>query len=249
MSSDRRDWEELAEHDPLWAVLSDPARKGGRWELGEFLETGEREAETALASAAALGRPGRFDRALDVGCGVGRVTRALAGRFEQTLGVDASVTMVGHARRLHGDVQGCEFRVLPATRLLDLEPASFDLVWSVLVLQHLPREDAELTLRSLVRLLRPDGIAIFQLPYATRRLHSLQLSRGLYRLARGVGAGASTLLRRTPLTPMRMTALPEERVHELVAGVGGRVLSVEPYGDQALPTPSRLYFVAPAAPS
>jgi hypothetical protein len=57
MTTDRRDWEELAEHDPLWAVLSDPARKGGRWDVGEFLETGEREAEETLAAAAELGRP------------------------------------------------------------------------------------------------------------------------------------------------------------------------------------------------
>jgi len=244
MRADRRDWEELAEHDPLWAVLSDPARKGGRWDLQEFLDTGEREAETALASAAAFGRPGRRGRALDVGCGVGRVTRALAGRFEQTLGVDASETMVGHARRLHGDVPGCEFRVLSATELDALGQGSFDLVWSVLVLQHLPRGEAEQALRSLIGLLTPEGIAIFQLPYATRPLHRLQLSRSLYRVARRVGAGAPTLLRRTPLTPMRMTALDEDAVRQIVAEAGGRVLSVEPYGDQQLATPSRLYFAA-----
>lgn len=247
MRADRRDWEELAEHDPLWAVLSDPARKGGRWDVAEFLATGEREADGALASAAALGRPGHRGRALDVGCGVGRVTRALAGRFQSTLGVDASETMVGHARRLHGDLESCSFSVLPATELDTLDAGSFDLAWSVLVLQHLPRDEAEHALRSMLRLLTPDGVAIFQLPYATRRLHRLELSRSLYRLARRVGAGAPTLLRRTPLTPMRMTALDEARVREIVAGAGGRVLSVEPYGDQEIPTPSRLYLAAPAA--
>src|SRR5262249_1384435 len=158
-------------------------------------------------SAAALGRPQEHARALDIGCGVGRVTRALAGRFEHALGVDASATMVAHAQRLNAEFPGCEFRVLPAGEIGELDPAPFDLVRAVLVLQHLPPEGAERALRALVGLLRPDGVAIFQLPYATRRLHGLQLSRALYRVARMTGAHASTLLRRTPLTPMRMNAV------------------------------------------
>ena len=247
MKSDRVEWEELAELDPFWAVLSDPSRKGGRWDLEEFLATGEREVEDALASAAKLGLPARRGRALDVGCGVGRITRALAGRFEAALGVDAATAMIGHAEKLHTDRPNCAFRLLPATELEALEAGSFDLVWSVLVLQHLPPEEAERALRSFVTLLRPEGLAIFRLPYRTRRLHRLQLSRGLYRLARRLGASAELLLRRTPLTPMRMTAFPEERVRAIVDGAGGRVLSVEPYGSQELPTPSRLYFVTPAA--
>jgi SAM-dependent methyltransferase len=173
------------------------------------------------------------------------VTQALASRFESTLGIDASETMVAHAQRLQGDRPGCTFSVLPATRLETLEAGSFDLVWSVLVLQHLPREEAEQALRSMIGLLTPGGVAIFQLPYATRPLHRLNASRRLYRLARRVGAGAPLLLRLTPLTPMRMTALDEDRVRTIVTGAGGRVLSVAPYGDQELPTPSRLYFAAP----
>ena len=43
-----RDWEELAELDPLWAVLSDPRRAGGRWPIAEFFATGEGEVSDAL---------------------------------------------------------------------------------------------------------------------------------------------------------------------------------------------------------
>jgi SAM-dependent methyltransferase len=246
MSRDRGDWNELAELDPLWAVLSDPSRKGGRWELDEFLATGEREVDAALASAAALDLPGSRGRALDIGCGVGRLTRALAGRFESALGVDGSETMVAHAERINADLPNCTFRALPAAELGSLEPASFDLVLSLLVLQHLPPADAERAIGRSVSLLRPHGIAIFQLPYATRPLHRLQLSRRLYRIARATGVSADLLHRRTPLTPMRMNALHEERVRELVEASGGAVLAVEPYGPQDLPTPSRLYLAAGA---
>ena len=37
----RQDWEHLAETDPLWAVLTHPGRKGGRWDVDEFFATGE----------------------------------------------------------------------------------------------------------------------------------------------------------------------------------------------------------------
>ena len=37
------DWNELAEEDALWAVLAEPGKQGRRWDVGEFLATGERE--------------------------------------------------------------------------------------------------------------------------------------------------------------------------------------------------------------
>ena len=110
-----------------------------------------------------------------------------------------------------------------AGSLDELEPASFDLAWSVLVLQHLAPDEVEPAIERLVALVRPGGAAVFQLPHATRPLHRLQLSRRGYRLLRALGVGAETIHRRTPLTPMRMTVLPRERVEAAVARAGGRV--------------------------
>ena len=53
---------------------------------------------------------------------------------------------------------------------------------------------------------------------------------------------AAVLHRRTTLTPMRMTALSEACVRDIVEAAGGRMLAAEPYGRQDAPTPSRLYF-------
>ena len=41
-------WDDLAERDPLWAILSDPAKRGGRWDLRSFFATGEREISVLL---------------------------------------------------------------------------------------------------------------------------------------------------------------------------------------------------------
>src|SRR5438034_9687481 len=99
-----RDWEELAELDPLWAVLSDPGRSGGRWPIDEFFATGEGEVSGALDVAANLGRPQEFEQALDFGCGLGRLTRALAGRFRRCVGGDVSPRMIVRARERNRDI-------------------------------------------------------------------------------------------------------------------------------------------------
>ena len=76
----RQDWEHLAEIDPLWAVLTVPGRKGGRWDVDEFFATGEAKIGHVISTTETLGWLGRRERVLDFGCGVGRRTRALGGR-------------------------------------------------------------------------------------------------------------------------------------------------------------------------
>jgi SAM-dependent methyltransferase len=238
MRAERREWEELAEVDPLWAVLSEPDRKGGRWDLDAFLATGELEVARRMARLAELGLPERHGRALDFGCGVGRITRALAARFGDVVGLDASRTMVDHARRINEDLPNASF---VGGSLAELEPGSFDLAWSVLVLQHLAPDEVEPAIERLVGLARPGGAAVFQLPHATRPLHRLQLSRRGYRLLRALRLSAETIHRHTPLTPMRMTVVPRERVEAAVGRAGGRVVAADPYDDEDVPTPSTLY--------
>ena len=80
----QRDWEDLASFDPLSAILREPGRQEA-WDLDEFLATGVHDAERALALAATHGLPQRTRSALDFGCGVGRVTRALALKFDDVL--------------------------------------------------------------------------------------------------------------------------------------------------------------------
>jgi len=84
----QRDWEDLGELDPYWAILAYPERRFGRWDLDEFFRTGAEEIARLEAEMQRLGRPARRERALDFGCGVGRLTQALAPHFERVVGVD-----------------------------------------------------------------------------------------------------------------------------------------------------------------
>ena len=74
----QQQWENLGSHDPYWAVLSDPTKKGGRWDKVEFFASGRREIEQVLSNLTRLCVPLGSSLALDFGCGVGRLSRALS---------------------------------------------------------------------------------------------------------------------------------------------------------------------------
>ena len=224
----QRDWEDLGSLDPLWAILSDATRRATGWDLGDFLATGDREVEELLARVGSMGLPARHDRALDFGCGVGRLTRALSRRFGETVGVDISVTMIDHARRLNADTSNCSFVHHADSDLAILADASFDLVYSKFVLQHMPGRDvAERYVGELVRVLRPGGALVFQVPGRIPLRHRIQPRRRLYHALRVLGLGARPLYRRGGLHPVRMIDLPEDRAVRAVTDAGGRVLAID----------------------
>jgi len=158
----RRVWETLGRDDPLWAVLSRSDKRGGRWDPVEFLETGRVEIEAQLALLAPSGYPRGRGLALDFGCGAGRLTRALAARFERAIGIDVSTSMVAAAERLNVDIGNIEFRANASPRLEHIADASVDFVFSHITLQHIPGELAAGYVGEFFRVLAPGGAAVFQ---------------------------------------------------------------------------------------
>jgi SAM-dependent methyltransferase len=236
-----REWDELARGDALWEVLSDPDRSDGRWQLDEFFASGEQEVGAALERARELGRPERSGRALDFGCGVGRLTRALSSRFDESVGVDVSEQMVEQARKLNADRQNLEFVVNVAPDLAAFESQSFDLVFSSKVLQHMPSGDQACAyMAEFLRLVGPGGIAVFQIWTGIPLRNRLQPRRRAYGLLRRAGIPEARLSR-IGLSPRgRGIAVPEERVRRLAEQKGFRVAHTEPDGEWGL----RYYVVA-----
>ena len=241
-----RDWDDLAELDPLWAVLSEPAFTHGGGSVEEFFSTGAGEVSGALDVARELGRPVRFGRALDFGCGVGRLSRALAARFERCTAVDVSRKMLDAARQLNADVPNIEFVLNSRSDLSMFENRSFDLVYSSIVLQHLSsRSEIERFVSELVRVTAASGLAIFQIPSTISLRYRLQPRRRAYAVLRRSGLSSRSLYRRG-LNPIQVRALAEGRVREVVAAAGGTVARVLA-DDSVPPLTSNRYFVTPAA--
>lgn len=160
----QRDWEAFGEIDPLWAILTDPSKKNNRWDLREFFATGEVEIDWFMDSLAALCVSPKKETALDFGCGVGRLTQALCRHFQLCDGVDIANSMIRLARTYNRYGDRCRYHVSRAGDLRMFEDNRFDLIYSNLVLQHIPPPYSTRYIRDFVRVLTPTGVAIFQVP-------------------------------------------------------------------------------------
>lgn len=220
-------WEELAQQDPMWAILSYPDGKYGRWDEEEFFRHGAERIDEFLSHGLTLDRPTEHHAALDFGCGVGRLSRALASHFEQVTGVDISETMIDRARELNAAIPNVEFRGNDRADLSTFSDAAFDLVASDIVLQHLPdRATVESYLAEFVRVLKPDGLLVFQLPSSLPLTVRVQPRRTAYRVMRRVGLPARTLYWRLGLHPNRMLAISGPQVTSCLESCGATVLDV-----------------------
>jgi ubiquinone/menaquinone biosynthesis C-methylase UbiE len=214
-------------------------------ELDDFFETGSVEVDNALEEAQRLARPLRRARALDFGCGLGRATRALAKHFESVEGVDISAEMVTQARELNGHIANCTFAVNSGADLQRFGSDSFDLVYSSFVLQHLPSaQTARAYIREFLRVTRPDGLVVFQMPSRLPWRRRLQLRRRVYSALRFGGLPREWLYARLRLHPVRLISLPREEVESVVGECGASVLLAAPI-DAVEAIAGYRYFVAP----
>ena len=152
----RRGWNGAAVA-PLDNIL---ALEGGWDDPAEFFQTGVDEIDTLINRLRDAGVKPARDRALDFGCGVGRLTAPLAFHFECVDGVDISDAMVELARGYAH--QGCTFTV--SEERLPFDDESFDFIYSNLCLQHMPEFWQRAYIADFVRVLRPGAYATFHLP-------------------------------------------------------------------------------------
>jgi SAM-dependent methyltransferase len=226
-------WEAWAQVDPLWAIVTEDGKEAGRWDLQEFFASGRATIDALWETATSLGLPCGRGAALDFGCGVGRLTRALGGHVDHVLGLDIAPSMVGLAREYNAAFPNLWFEVHQGKTLSPYGDGCFDVVCCLLVLQHLPSvEDMVRTLAELLRVLAAGGILLLQLP---DRVPPVPAPTGLRSRLRP-RTRAAHLLRRLGAPPrllydhlgwrpaMTMRALPEEEVRSLITAHGGRVV-------------------------
>jgi SAM-dependent methyltransferase len=167
-------WDALAADDPLWAILSSPEKKGRKWNLDEFFKTGEDEVQQLITTLAVNDIPFVSEAALDFGCGVGRVSQALARHFDAVYGVDISPQMIKTAVQLNQYGEKCRYSVNAEENLRIFDDGTFTFIYSIIVLQHIPSIMTRGYLQEFLRVLRPGGLLIFQLPSKRTRVdHSL----------------------------------------------------------------------------
>jgi SAM-dependent methyltransferase len=235
----KQDWELLGKVNPFWAVAGPPSAGAASWDIESLLESGKKEISGVMAIAHELGYPNQRALAFDFGCGVGRLTRPLASYFERVIGYDISENMILQARAINSDSLGCEF-VVGDGELGGYQAGEFDFVFSSGTLQVLPDQGTILAyVAEMLRILRPAGLLVFQVPSYVALLYRAQLRRKAYLLLRRLGMAEETIYERFDCYPQFVTAVPVRHMRGFLPSRGARILRVLRYG----PHNGRMYFV------
>ena len=128
---------------------------------GEFDRSGERDSRIILAPPAGGLAVGA--RVLEIGCGVGRIMKHMAPFFREVHGVDVSAEMVARGRERLMHLPNIFFHKNDGTRLSMFADETFDLVYSYIAFQHIPRTVVYGYFREVVRVLKAGGLFWFQM--------------------------------------------------------------------------------------
>ena len=148
----------------MWAVLSWNNKKNNQWDEQEFFKTGEQEIQLVMDYVKKLNIQLETARALDFGCGVGRLTQALSPYFTAVVGADISEEMVAKAGLLNKK-QNCSYIVNTVPNLKVFTNNTFSFIYSRLTFQHMEPRYTKQYIQEFIRTLKPAGIAIFVQPY------------------------------------------------------------------------------------
>ncbi len=161
-------WSKLGKEEVYWSVITDNNFREINFEKNKnkFLEMGEWDVQRIKA---ALSRSGiafeKIDTALDFGCGVGRLSISMAQKIKHVTAVDISESHLDAANKLCKElnINNIEFKKIQS--LGDIkELGEFDLVFSLIVLQHNPPPIIVEIIKLLTFCVKPGGHIYIQVP-------------------------------------------------------------------------------------
>jgi ubiquinone/menaquinone biosynthesis C-methylase UbiE len=236
----KEDWDNLGSIDPLWAILT--KERSYKWSLEEFLKTGVRETKSLIKKIKVLNPNLNFGRVLDFGCGVGRIAKPLKNHFKEYFGVDISNTMIRLAKEVNKN-SNCIF-LENFRKDLEIFPKEyFDFVYSNLVLQHIPdKKLIKIYIAEFVRVLKKDGILIFQLPSYTILSIEYFLRKIAYRTLKKLGFKERSLYNLN-IYPLCMNSVPKKKVVSLLKSLNIKILKIENNKSEGKINMNKIYYI------
>jgi SAM-dependent methyltransferase len=158
----RHDWDQRARENARHFI----ATANSDWSEEEFYQSGRlcvfHEILTDLGNVC-QGKDPKEMKVLEIGCGTGRMTRALAEVFGEVYGVDISGEMIAKGKQGLADLPNVHLFQNNGADLQILGDIQIDFAFSYIVFQHIPsREVIYNYAREVNRLLRPGGLFKFQ---------------------------------------------------------------------------------------
>lgn len=269
MSSDA-DWERWGRQDPYFGVITDARFRANTLtpaDRAAFFETGFHHVAEVMATCRRLFGAGfKPQRVLDFGCGVGRLVVPFGRIARQVVGVDVSSGMLEEAARNCHEHGLVNVELLPSDDQLSRLGTGFDLVHSVITLQHIEASRGLQILRQLLQRIAPGGVGAVQFTYA-KAWHEATLGQPPVSAAPSVSqpltSALGRLLRRNsrpgdnvgtdasppPADPaMHMHVYPLNEVAYLLQTAGVRGFHTE-FTDHGGEMGVFLYFQVPARPA
>lgn len=211
-----RAWQAFGESEPHWSVLvSDDFRQDRlAANLDRFYASASGDIEVAFGCLRRAGLSTSFGKALDFGCGVGRLSLTLAKHADHVTGIDISPPHLRLAAERARDqkIENVGFEAITSVDDLD-RFRGFDFVLSLIVLQHNPPPVMAALYEKLLQTLAPGGVSIIQMPTF---IAGQDFSVPEY------------LANEQP--QMEMNALPQNIVFEIIERAGCRALEVREDG-------------------
>ena len=166
-------WDARAREDAFYFV--DSRLRYQAPDESAFWAGGEHALEALLGGLDVELAPGQV--VLDIGCGLGRLTRPLAREAERVIAIDISREMLAQAKELNPHLDNVEWVHGDGRSLHPVPDASVDVCVSHVVFRHIP--DPAITLgyvREIGRVLRPGGFAAFEFSNDPARHHRHRVS-------------------------------------------------------------------------
>jgi SAM-dependent methyltransferase len=159
------DWNEIGHTEPWYGVLATGKflmQNINAETISEFYASGRQDMLPVVQTIERLFGAGfRPERALDFGCGVGRLCFAMADTAKSVTGIDVSLGMIAKAEAFRNEarVTNVEFK----TRLSGDD--RFDWINSYIVFQHIPPRRGIVIMEELLTSLNSSGVVSIQLTY------------------------------------------------------------------------------------
>jgi SAM-dependent methyltransferase len=161
-------WTKLGEEDPHWSVLTDDrfrAEKIDDEALAAFHETGADHARLVSLFEERTGVSASKGVCVELGCGVGRITRYLAETFDKVIGLDISPGNLAHCNAYLDQVGVTNVETRQISGLADFEALpEVDFFYSLIVLQHNSPPIQKAILDIILGKIKPGGGVLFQIP-------------------------------------------------------------------------------------
>ncbi|MFA6954688.1 MAG: class I SAM-dependent methyltransferase [Thermoanaerobaculia bacterium] len=231
MRTEGCDWERLGALEPYFAVLTETRFLRANLtaeSLAAFFASGEADvARLAALAAAESGEDFRPVKALEFGCGVGRLTFPIARRADAVVGVDVAPSLLALAEAEAMERNVRNITLLPVEQLSSLSAGTFDFIYSYIVFQHIPVAIGEKYVTQLLRLATPTATVV--LHFALSRPGGIV--RRLLRSARAhfpqLHRFANFVEGRRDLPYMQMNTYDTSRIEKILLNAGFRRPRIE----------------------